>query len=80
MDCLQDEVTVPKPLYSDCLNSDNFNGKYRQLFQQTHLGLIYSTYYGSLAAEGASLKASPLHKEIVQVLSHGGPSPYAHCQ
>ncbi|KAL9538440.1 hypothetical protein PS6_011556 [Mucor atramentarius] len=68
VDCLQDEVTVPKPLYSDCLNSDNFNG------------LIYSTYYGFLGAEGASLKASPIHKEIVLVLSHGDPSPYAHCQ
>ncbi|KAL7322347.1 hypothetical protein PS15p_211974 [Mucor circinelloides] len=73
---LQEDVTVPKPINSDCLKDDTFNSQYRQLFQQGHLGLIHSTYYGSLGVEEGSLKAFPLHQEIMKHLPRDGSGSY----
>ncbi|KAL7325933.1 hypothetical protein PS15p_208349 [Mucor circinelloides] len=73
---LQEDVTVPKPINSDCLKDDTFNSQYRQLFQQGHLGLIHSTYYGSLGVEEGSLKAFPLHQEVMKHLPRDGSGSY----
>ncbi|KAL9536424.1 hypothetical protein MBANPS3_012657, partial [Mucor bainieri] len=69
-------VHVPKPLDADCIKDADFCSSYSQLFQQPHLELIHSSYYGALGAQDSSLNASPLHKEILKVLPRDEPSPY----
>ncbi|EPB89325.1 hypothetical protein HMPREF1544_03834 [Mucor circinelloides 1006PhL] len=67
---------VPKPVDADCLKDPGFCNKYSQLFQLPHLELIHSTYYGALGVQESSLKAIPLHREIVEAVPRDDPSPY----
>ncbi|EPB84660.1 hypothetical protein HMPREF1544_08603 [Mucor circinelloides 1006PhL] len=69
-------VRVPKPVDADCLKDPDFCSKYSQLFQLPHLELIHSTYYGALGVQESSLKATPLHREIVEAVPRDDPSPY----
>lgn len=49
---------------------------YNQLFQGSHLELIYSTYYGAKRTETSSLANFPLHKNITDVISSSTVNPY----
>ncbi|CAO3647839.1 unnamed protein product [Mucor fragilis] len=67
---------VPKPVDADCLKDADFSSEYSQLFQLPHLELIHSSYFGAVGVQESSLKAFPLHKEILQVLPAYGHNPY----
>ncbi|CAO3651316.1 unnamed protein product [Mucor fragilis] len=61
---------LPKDVVADadCLKDADFSSEYAQLFQLPHLELIYSSYFGAVGVQESSLKAFPLHNEILQVL------------
>ncbi|CAO3641184.1 unnamed protein product [Mucor fragilis] len=60
---------VPKSVDADCIKDAVFSSEYSQLFPLPHLELIHSSYVGVVGVQESSLKASPLHKKILQVLS-----------
>jgi len=59
---------VPQPVDPDCLKDADFDSQYSRLFQLPHLELVHSSYFGAVGVQESLLKASPLHKEILQVL------------
>ncbi|KAG2202176.1 hypothetical protein INT46_007691 [Mucor plumbeus] len=67
---LEKDASVAKPLDSKYLEDEEFKANYHKMFQDPHLELIHSTFYGAKGAQDSSLKTYPLHKAIVDVLGH----------
>lgn len=65
---LQEDIVVSNPLDAELLKNEEFTSNYNRLFQDSHLELIHSTYYGAIGTEASSLAKSPLHKAIIDVI------------
>ena len=65
---LEEDASVAKPLDPNCLEDEDFKANYDKLFQDSHLELIHSTFYGAKGVQDSSLKTHILHKAIVDVL------------
>ncbi|KAI8635900.1 hypothetical protein BD408DRAFT_448832 [Parasitella parasitica] len=69
--------TIASILPEGYLKEDTtFNAHYQSLFLETHLEQIHSTYYGQVGIEESTLKKSPLHKAIVNVLGRDKANPH----
>ncbi|KAI8082281.1 hypothetical protein BDF21DRAFT_462356 [Thamnidium elegans] len=52
---LQEDIAVPNPIDVQLLKNEVCMSNYNQLFQDSHLELIHSTYYGTKGTETSSL-------------------------
>ncbi|KAG2229823.1 hypothetical protein INT48_008267 [Thamnidium elegans] len=69
---LQEDIAVPNPLGAQLLKNEVFTPNYNQVFQDSHLELIHSTYYRVKGTESSF----PFRQAITDVIPPSTVKPY----
>jgi hypothetical protein len=59
---------LPPPLTVNCIESDLFNDNYKNPFNDSHLQLINSSYFGVQGIKKESLEKTPMHALLLESL------------
>jgi hypothetical protein len=59
---------LPPHLSADCIQSEGFEKRYKNLFTQSHLQLIHSTYFGPRGSKPETLNKNPVIKDFVDAM------------
>ena len=75
---LQYDLFVASPLDLACLQDQDFKSAFDLLFQDSHLGVIHSSLYGTKGVTEASLKKHSIHQKISAMLGLSPLDTYHH--
>ncbi|KAI8338305.1 hypothetical protein EDC96DRAFT_429373, partial [Choanephora cucurbitarum] len=59
---------LPPPLASNCVESRAFEKLYKNIFDQSHLQIIHSAYFGPIGTKQDTLNKNPITKAFVDAM------------